>query len=63
MEYIGIGIVIAEAIAAGFIIYTKFTKCEDIPHSLVIALIFLAKEAHISFLVIFLSPKTDTITK
>ena len=31
MEYIGIGIVIAVAIAAGIIIYTKFTKCEDIP--------------------------------
>lgn len=31
MEYIGIGIVIAVAIAAGIIIYTKFTKCENIP--------------------------------
>ena len=31
MEYIGIGIVIAVAITAGIIIYTKFTKCEDIP--------------------------------
>lgn len=31
MEYIGTGIVIAVAIAAGIIIYTKFTKCEDIP--------------------------------
>lgn len=31
MEYIGIGIVIAVAIVAGIIIYTKFTKCEDIP--------------------------------
>lgn len=31
MEYIGIGIVIAVAIAAGIIIYTKFKKCEDIP--------------------------------
>ena len=31
MEYIGIGIVIAVVIAAGIIIYTKFTKCEDIP--------------------------------
>lgn len=30
MEYIGIGIVIAVVIAAGIIIYTKFTKCEDI---------------------------------
>lgn len=31
MEYIGIGIVIAVAIAAGIIIYTKFKKHEDIP--------------------------------
>lgn len=31
MEYIGIGIVIAVAIAAGIIIYTKFKKREDIP--------------------------------
>ena len=31
MEYIGIGIVIAVSIAAVIIIYTKFTKCEDIP--------------------------------
>ena len=28
MEYIGIGIVIAVAIAAGIIIYTKFKKCD-----------------------------------
>lgn len=31
MEYIGIGIVIAVAIAAGIIIYIKFKKHEDIP--------------------------------
>ena len=31
MEYIGIGIVIAVAIAAGIIIYTKFNKHEAIP--------------------------------
>ena len=31
MEYIGIGIVIAVAIAAGIIIYTKFKKHEGIP--------------------------------
>ena len=31
MEYIGIGIVIAVAIAAGIIIYTKIKKREDIP--------------------------------
>lgn len=31
MEYIGIGIVIAVAITAGIIIYTKFKKREDIP--------------------------------
>ena len=31
MEYIGIGIVIAVAIAAGIIIYTKFNKREAIP--------------------------------
>ena len=31
MEYIGIGIVIAVSIAAVIIIYTKFTKCENIP--------------------------------
>ena len=31
MEYIGIDIVIAVAIAAGIIIYTKFKKHEDIP--------------------------------
>lgn len=31
MKYIGIGIVIAVAIAAGIIIYTKFNKREDIP--------------------------------
>ena len=31
MEYIEIGIVIAVAIAAGIIIYTKFKKHEDIP--------------------------------
>ena len=30
MEYIGIGIVIAVAIAAGIIIYTKFKKCDSI---------------------------------
>lgn len=31
MEYIGIGIVIAVAIVAGIIIYTKLKKREDIP--------------------------------
>lgn len=31
MEYIGIGIVIAVAIAAVIINYKKFKKCEDIP--------------------------------
>ena len=31
MEYIGIGIVIAVSITAVIIIYTKSTKCEDIP--------------------------------
>ena len=31
MEYIGISIVIAVAIAVGIIIYTKFKKHEDIP--------------------------------